>query len=165
VRRDLQTAQRGTARVPYTILRILYRALHLRDHWVDHPPTVHGRAVHAGRIIAAMHRLLAWNPTEDENRKLIKHLRKERTALFTFLYDPTVPATNWWGEQAIRPAVVTRKIWGGNRTAVGAATQQTIASFLRTCYQQRVEPCPILEDLLRSPVIGLAPLPSLASGP
>ena len=162
---NLQTAQRGTARVPYTILRILYRALHLRDHWVDHPPTVHGRAVHAGRIIAAMHRLLAWNPTEDENRKLIKHLRNERTALFTFLYDPTVPATNWWGEQAIRPAVVTRKIWGGNRTAVGAATQQTIASFLRTCYQQRVEPCPILEDLLRSPAIGLAPLPSLASGP
>jgi len=162
---NLQTAQRGTARVPYAILRILYRALHLRDHWLDHCPTVRGRAIHTGRIVAAMDRLLAWNPTEDENRKLIKHLRNERTALFTFLCDPRVPATNWWGEQAIRPAVVTRKIWGGNRTAVGAATQQTIATFLRTCYQQRADPYPMIEVLLRSPVAMLVPLPSLISGP
>jgi len=69
------------------------------------------------------------------------------------------------GEQAIRPAVVTRKIWGGNRTAVGAATQQTIATFLRTCYQQRADPYPMIEVLLRSPVAMLVPLPSLISGP
>jgi transposase len=112
-----------------------------------------------------MDRLLAWNPTEAENRKLIKHLRNQRPALFTFLRDPSVPATNWWGEQAIRPAVVTRKVWGGNRTALGAGTQQTIASFLRTSHQQGVDPCPMIEDLLRSPVAALAPLPSLASGP
>jgi transposase len=162
---NLETAQRGTARLPHAVLRILRRALQLRDHWLDHSPTVHGRAVHTGRLIASMDRLLAWNPIDEENRKLLKHLGNECTALFTFLDDPSVPATNWWGEQAIRPAVVTRKIWGGNRTASGAVTQQTIASVLRTCHQQGVDPCPMLEDLLRSPVATLVPLPSLASGP
>jgi len=50
-----------------------------------------------------MDRFLAWSPTHNENRKLVKHLLNERDALFTFLRDPTVPAANWWGEQAIRP--------------------------------------------------------------
>ena len=39
-------------------------------------------------------------------------------------------------QQAIRPAVVTRKVCGGNRTPSGAATQQTLASVLRTAAQQ-----------------------------
>lgn len=162
---DLETAKRGSARLPHAILRLLRRALALRDHWQDHPPAPHGRAVHVGRLAACMDRLLAWKPTDHQNRKLLKHLRNERNALFTFLRDPAVPATNWWGEQAIRPAVVTRKVWGGNRTPRGALTQQIIASVIRTCAQQGVDPCSLLEKLLRSPVPTIAPLPSLVSGP
>lgn len=161
----LETAQRGAARVPHAVLRILYRALALRDHWREHPPTSRGRAIHVGLLTAEMDRLLAWSPTDEANRKLLKHLRNERDALFTFLRDPRVPASNWWGEQAIRPAVVTRKVWGGNRTAVGAATQSTIASFLRTCSQQHVDPAPLIALVLRSPVPLIAPLPSFALGP
>ena len=52
----------------------------------------------------------------DANRRLVKHLVAERDALFTFLQRPDIDATNWRGEQAIRPAVVNRKEWGGNRT-------------------------------------------------
>lgn len=162
---NLETARQGAARLPHAVLDILRRALRLRDHWLDHPPTPHGRATHAGRVAADMDHFLAWKPTDDENRKLVKHLRKERDALFLFLRNPIVPATNWWGEQAIRPAVVTRKVWGGNRTPRGAVTQQTIASVLRTCHQQRVDPCLLVEELLRSPVARVASLPSLASGP
>jgi transposase len=162
---NLETAERGTARLPHAILRILQRALRLRDHWLDHPPTPHGRATHAGLLAAAMDPLLAWNPVDDENRKLVKHLRHERDALFTFLRNPSVPASNWWGEQAIRPAVVTRKVWGGNRTPSGAVTQQIIASVLRTSRQQAVDPCTILEDVLCSPRPRVASLPSLAPGP
>lgn len=164
-KQNLETAKQGTARLPHAILRILERALRLRDHWLDHPPTPHGRNTHAGLVAAAMDRFLAWNPADNENRKLVKHLRNERDALFTFLRNPSVPASNWWGEQAIRPAVVTRKVWGGNRTTPGAVTQQTIASVLRTCRQQGVDPCPIIEQVLRSPVPRVAALPSLASGP
>ena len=162
---NIETAKQGAARLPHAVLRIFQRALRLRDHWLDHPPTSHGRATHAGLIAAAMDRFLGWKPTDDENRKLVKHLRNERDALFTFLRNPIVPASNWWGEQAIRPAVVTRKVWGGNRTGNGAVTQQRIASVLRTCRQQRVDPYPIIEEVLRSPVTRLASLPSLRSGP
>jgi transposase len=162
---NLETAKRGEARLPLAILRILERSLRLRDHWLDHPPTPHGRATHVGIIASCMDRYLDWSPADNENRKLIKHLRNERKALFTFLENPSVPASNWWGEQAIRPAVVTRKIWGGNRTGNGAVTQQTIASVFRTCHQRDADPLAITEELLRSPVARVALLPSLASGP
>src|SRR5439155_19524896 len=48
-----------------------------------------------------------------------------RTAppLCTFLCPPEVEPTNWWREEAIRPAVVTRKVCGGNRTWHGSHTQ------------------------------------------
>ncbi|MGH7418127.1 MAG: IS66 family transposase, partial [Candidatus Rokuibacteriota bacterium] len=75
----------------------------------------------------------------DANRKLVAHLHNERHALFTFLAHPEVPATNWPGEQAVRPAVVNRKVWGGNRTWPGAATQSRIMSVLRTATQQGVD--------------------------
>lgn len=161
----LETAQRGAARVPHAVLRVLYRSLALRDHWIEHPPSERGRAIHAGIIAAAMDRVLAWRPTDDENRKLLKHLRNERGALFTFLRDPAVPASNFWGEQAIRPAVVTRKVWGGNRTPNGAVTQAVIQSYFRSSHQQRVEPGPILADMLRSPFPLVAPLPCFTQGP
>lgn len=161
----LDIAQRGAARFPRAVLRILLDALALRDHWREQPPSPHGRAVHVGRRAAQMDRLLGWNPTDPDNRRLVKHLRNERDALFTFLEHPDVEATNWWAEQAIRPAVVTRKVWGGNRTERGARTQQTIATVLRTCRQQSVSSLRVLEVLLRSPVPLLAHLPSLRSGP
>jgi transposase len=162
---NLETAQAGTARLPHALLRIFQRALRLRDHWIEHPPTPHGRATHVGIITADMDRLLDWTPTDEENRKLVKHLLNERDALFTFLKDPSVPASNHWAEQAIRPAVVTRKIWGGNRTWRGAETQWILATTFRTCEQQGVDSEPIIAEVLRSRLPRLASLPSLASGP
>lgn len=161
----LQTAKQGAARLPRAVLRILQRSLHLRDHWLDHPPSPHGRAVHFGILAAEMDRFLDWKPTDDENRKLVKHLCNEHDALFTFLLDPAVPASNWWGEQAVRPAVVTRKIWGGNRTEHGAVTQQRIASYFRSADQQGADAYPLLEAALRSPVPMVIPLPALLAGP
>ena len=43
-----------------------------------------------------------------------------RTSLSGMTYQ-LLPAANYLGEQAIRPAVVNRKVWGGNRTDRGAA--------------------------------------------
>lgn len=161
----LETAQRGAARLPHALRRLLRDALALRDHWQDHPPTPQGRAIHVGRLRARLDRSLAWQPTDPANRKLLKHLRTERDAVFTFLRHPEVEATNWQAEQAIRPAVITRKICGGNRTPRGATIQYVIASVLQTCHQQGVDPFPVIADLLRSPSPRVAPLPSLLSGP
>jgi len=95
--------------------------------------------------------VLAMRLRHPANRRLVKHLAHERQALFTYLRRDGVEATNWRAEQAIRPAVVNRKVWGGNRTAAGAHTQQVLVSVLRTCQQQARDPTPILIDLLRSP--------------
>ena len=57
-------------------------------------------------------RLLHPGPLADV-QCFAKHLTTEWKALFTFLCNPAVDATNWRAEQAIRPAVVTRKVCGG----------------------------------------------------
>lgn len=149
---NLETALRGAARVPHAVARLLRKSLDLRDRRDQGLLSPHGLAVATGRLRAGMDRLLDWQPTDDENRKLLKHLGNERDALFTFLHVPGLPATNWPAEQAIRPAVVNRKVWGGNRTWRGARTQQIVASLLRTCRQQRRDVRDVLTPLLCSPV-------------
>jgi transposase len=69
-----------------------------------------------------------------------------------------VEATNWKGEQAIRPAVVNRKSWGGNFTWAGADTQEVLSSVLATARAQGKDPISVLVPLLRSPTPRLADL-------
>ena len=59
-------------------------------------------------------------------------------------------AFNWRAEQAIRPAVVTRKVCGGNRSWKGAASQQILASVIRTTTQRQHNPHTVLADLLHA---------------
>ena len=101
-------------------------------------------------------RLLHPGPLPDV-RCFAKHLTSEWKALFTFLRNPAVDATNWRAEQAIRPAVVTRKVCGGNRSWRGAATQQTLASVIRTACQRHHNPHAVIVGLLRSPSPTVAP--------
>ena len=70
-----------------------------------------------------------------------------------------------WAEQAIRPAVVTRKTWGGNRTWTGAGTWQVLASVTATVQDR--DPVGLLIGLLRAPGPVLADLaiPTTARGP
>lgn len=110
--------------------------------------------------------LIATPTTNDEVRKLLKHLGTERDAMFTFLVDEQVDATNWRSEQAIRPAVVNRKVWGGNRTHKGARTAEVIITLARTAAQQGADAVAIFMDLLLSPSPIVANLiPNQAAGP
>ena len=76
------------------------------------------------------------------------HLRTELPALLSFLFDATVDATNWRAEQALRPAVVNRKVSGGNRSARGADTQHVLTSVLRTAQQRQLDAAAVLIELL-----------------
>jgi transposase len=132
-------------RIPATVRQILKDALALRDAGdagrVD-PEQLARKVLRLGERLDL---LLATDATCCEpDRKLVKHLRNERDALFTFLVVPGVAATNWRAEQAIRPAVVNRKHWGGNRTRQGADTAQVLASVLRSARQQHRDPVGIL---------------------
>jgi transposase len=71
-----------------------------------------------------------------------------RDAVFSFLFDPTLDATNWCAEHALRPAVITRKMCGGgNRTTRGAHTQQILTSVLRTAQQRGLDATDLLTQL------------------
>jgi hypothetical protein len=72
------------------------------------------------------------------------------------------PAFNWRAEQALRPAVVTRKVCGGNRTWRGARTQQVLASILRTIQQRLLDSRITIGAMLRTrkPTALLQPPPT-----
>jgi transposase len=148
----LEQAERGQARFPHAVRRILTAALDLRERATDGEISRHGLAVARGRLQARMDRTLAgriMHIMHPPNRRFAQHLARERDHLFTFLARDGVEATNWRAEHAIRPAVVTRKVWGGNRTWAGARTQQILASVLRTCQQQGRDALGVFAQMLR----------------
>jgi transposase len=154
----LGDADRGQARTPHAVRRILQRALQLRH---DHEAGVIDAATlatEADRLDAQIGRLIGGATRSAPNRRLLAHLDRERAHLFTFLRTPGVQATNWRAEHAIRPAVVSRKNRGGNRTRTGADVWQTLASVLRTATQQTRDPVTLLADLLRAPTPTVADL-------
>ena len=81
-------------------------------------------------------------------------------------YDPSIDATNWRAEQAVRPAVVIRKVCGGNRSRKGADTQQVLASVVRTARQRDLDLPALIATMLRAsdPLVpdelGLPPPPA-----
>ena len=134
-----------------TVKALLMQGLDTRDRFFEGLISKHGLAVATGRLEARLQRLLERPYRLPENKRLAKHLSHEFDYLFTYLKQPGLEATNWRGEQAIRPAVVTRKVWGGNRNERGAQTQEILMSVLRTTQQRKLEPVPLLANLLRSP--------------
>jgi transposase len=163
----LVDAQRGQAKTPHAVRRILQQALAIRDARDASRLEAADAAAWAERLDAAVDKLIAGRTTYPPNRRLLAHLAKERPALFTFLRTPGVQATNWRAEHAIRPAVVSRKTWGGNRTWAGAESWQILASVLRTATQQHRDPIALLAGLLRAPDPAVANLaiPTPARGP
>jgi hypothetical protein len=93
-------------------------------------------------------RLLARPYRDSANRRLAKHLSRERPYLFTFLYCPGLDATNNAAERALRPLVVARKNWGGNRTERGARAQAVLSSILASARQQGKNSLDVLIELL-----------------
>ena len=146
---------RGT---PRQVRDLLLEALDARD--LD----ALGRAKAVADIGERFDLLFEQAHPHDANRRLIKHLRHERGALFTFLTIDGVDATNWRGEQGVRPAVVNRKVWGGNRSDAGAETQGRLMTFLRTAHQQGADAIALLVDLARAPDPGVVAGLTLRSG-
>ena len=142
----------SAAQFPSGVLELLRKGMDLRDRYTRQEISVHGLAVATGRIEAAMDLLLSKTYRTEANQRLAKHLCHEQPWLFSFLHCPGIDATNNAGEREMRPAVIARKTWGGNRSEAGAETQRTLMSVLRTCYRQGKDSFERIVDLLRSPV-------------
>ncbi len=162
--RMLLDATPGGAVFPSRVQTLLLKGLDLRDRHEAGTVSDHGLRVATGRLEAEMVSLLDRTYRLPDNQRLANHLIHEFDHLFTYLKCPGLEATNYRGEQAVRPAAVIRKVWGGNRTTNGAHTQEVLMSILRTSRQQGKDPVPMMADLLcqRSPSV-LDLVPSRAS--
>ena len=143
-----ETAVRGAVRLPRAVLSLIDQAFAVRRAWRGHRCSADDLAEHGLRLSCRLERLAEGRFTHELNRRLARHLRKHALHWFWFLIDPTIQATNHWAERALRPAVVNRKVWGGNRTWRGAQAQGTLMSVIRTCRQRAVEPFAFLLDVL-----------------
>lgn len=70
---------------------------------------------------------------------------------------PVIDATSYRAGQAIRPAVVSRKVRGVNRTWPGAKVQSILMSVIRTSQQRAVDPFDFLTRALCAPKPQLLP--------
>lgn len=149
--RLLETATRGAVHFPRKVGALLKEALAARDRRDGGRLSAAGakrKAAGLGRRAEALLRPVKAHPP---NERFAKHLWANRRHLFTFLEDPGADATNWRAEQALRPAVVNRKVWGGNRTWAGARAQAVLTTILQTARLLGRDAIDFLSRLLRAP--------------
>ena len=131
----LARATRGAVHYPRQLIELFTEAIHLRNqHLRGELPAAALASARAG-LDARLRRLAHPPRVVQEYDRLSWHLRRHLGEWFVFLERPWVEATNCQAEQAIRPAVVNRKVWGGNRAEAGARAQGVLTSVLRTCQQ------------------------------
>ena len=147
-REILLVAKRGAAKFPHAILRVFKAALALRDRRDE--LSDHGFASLRGKIVSELDWLLTWKPDWTLNARFARHLVSERDHLLTFLHLTGLEATNWPAEQAIRPAVIARKLSGCNRSDRGARAHERITSVARTAGQRQVDVFDLLLRAFRS---------------
>jgi len=159
-REMLEGATRGAVHFPRQVIALFTGAVHLRNEYL------------VGRVSPAV-----WECARDEyelrllpllcsrragaNQTLSDHISRHFPEWFLFLTDPSVPPSNWEAEQAIRPAVVNRKVWGGNRTKAGAQAQGILSSVLQTCRKQGKAALDFISQTLRAFGNHLLPTPVL----
>jgi transposase len=152
----LQSATGGAVRFPRRIKELLQAALYLRDRHAAGQISYHGLAVARGRLDNELAAAIFPLKSNAANERLAQHLWNHRDQLLTFLCMPGLDATNWRAELAIRFGVILRKVWGGNRTWIGARAQAVLMSVWRTCWQQGHCALDFLSQLLRGAQVPLA---------
>ena len=130
---ELCEGNRGAAAVvPRRIRALLMESLAVRDRR-DAGEIKATTAARAGvKLQKQMVELTERYKVHTGNERLCKHIWNHQDQLFTFLKKTGLDATNHRAEQAIRPAVVNRKVWGGNRTPDGAWAQGVLLTVLET---------------------------------
>ena len=148
----LEVATRGAVFFPRRVKALLKEALAVRDDRDAGGGLTAGQAAaRADDLQGRMERLLRPAKTHRANERFARHLWHNRRHLFTFLRHEGVDATNWRAEQALRPAVVNRKVWGGNRTDRGARAQSVLMTVLHTARLRGTDSMHFLSRLLCAP--------------
>lgn len=85
--------------------------------------------------------------SHHESDNIRKRLIAFKNELFTFLKYPTIEPTNNFAEQAIRNAVLLRKLIFGNMTTRGKMNVALAMTIIRTAMQRALSPIEILRDI------------------
>jgi transposase len=150
----IESGTGGALSFPRRVRELLLHALQMRERYRRGTMRLASVRSVADYLTNQMEKLVSRLRKNEANQRLANFLGKHVDELFTFLRYPGADATNWRGEQAIRPAVVNRKVWGGNRTEAGALAQSRIMSVMQTCHQRLADPF----DFLRRQLTATAPL-------
>jgi transposase len=126
-----------------TIIQTLSTLLHEAIDLAARRPSL-TKPGYTRRVQEIVNRLENWLREQTERRaslspelqRLVKHVTSHRDEWLMFLYDPEVPATNNHAERMLRPAVITRKVGGCNKTLLGALVHSILASIMVTCKQR-----------------------------
>ena len=155
---------RGAVRFAQDMKVVLRAALALRDQRPKLSPDAF--AAQAAEIEQRLAALIDEQRrlTDPDNVRMAKRLRKQREHLLRFLCVEGLDATNNRAERMLRPAVITRKTSGCNRTAGGAAAHSILASIVVTCRQRALSAVDFLVRLQRATggaIPSLVPAPPL----
>jgi transposase len=162
---DLEEAATGRAKAfPRQVIGLFQESLQVRDQFAAQPPDDDARGQVFEDFTERLLELTARPRANAANERLARHLHNHGSAWFMFFIDPSIPATNYLGEQALRPAVVNRKVWGGNRTLAGAQAQEITMSVLQTCSQRAVDALSYISATLRGFVASLFVSATAAAG-
>lgn len=86
-------------------------------------------------------------------RGLCQRIGRHLAALFVFVADPAVPATNNAAERSLRHLVTCRKVSGGTRSAAGSATKMALATLFGTWRVRGLNPLDQCRLLLATPQV------------
>jgi hypothetical protein len=156
-----ETKTRGAVRFARNLTTLLQDALKLKAQKAD--LTTEQFEQQAAALETRLDRLISEKRrlTDPDNARFAKRLRKHRQHIFRFLYVDALEATNNQAERMLRPAVITRKTNGCNRSDEGAKTHAILSSLLATCRQQAI---PVLDYFIQLQCFGQSP-PSLTNCP
>jgi transposase len=138
----IDLARRRKALTPAGYARRVQEIENRLDDWLDHLP----------------------RSSSPELDRLDNVFRAHRGEWLVFLHDPEVPPTNNRAEQMLRPAVITRKVGGCNKTLWGALVHSILASITVTCKRQGHRFLDLARRLWQSGDAPAIPLEALSGG-
>ena len=165
----LETQSAANRRFPQQVIDLLMQALEQRDRFEEltlagQMPTDAQRVFAFDDFVTRLLHLTARPRADETNDCFARHLSHHAAEWFCFLLDPTIPATNHRAEQALKTPIVNRKVWGGNRTDIGAQDQGAVSSVIETCKRTSQNTLQFISAAFRGFVASLFSSPVNATG-
>jgi transposase len=148
----LEVQQRGAARFPQAVKQVLEQGLAVKQLQGELPADDYAACI--DQVRGELGQVLGGRIEEPANLRFANHLRTHEHELLTYLEVPGMPATTALVEQEVRPAVVVRKISGGNRQLHGAHVHEVLRTIGRTAERNGKRLIDVLPALLCTLVAG-----------